>query len=98
MFPIWWGEAPEAPNDSTKGKAQKRQPSISKAPRRADLSGVAQYSKEASHRAEPSRSRGPRRTNGSARFNGLIEQRNLRHPTLRYTDLAIREPRPTKHG
>ena len=34
--PIWWGEAPEALNDSTKGKLQKRQPWISKAFRRAE--------------------------------------------------------------
>ena len=75
---IWWGEAPEAPNDSTKGKPRKRRPSISKA----------------SRRAEP----WPAKHQRFGAFNGLIAQLNGNHRTLRYTDVAIREPRPTKYG
>ena len=33
---LWWGEAPEEPDDSTKGNPQKRQRPMSKATRRAE--------------------------------------------------------------
>ena len=38
---IWWGEAPEEPNGSTKDNPQKRQRSMSKTSRRAEPFGNA---------------------------------------------------------